>query len=273
MSVPPRPAATTILVRPAVAGFEVFMLRRSSRSAFMPDVYVFPGGTLDAGDYSEHALARVRGIDEVRAPALFRDEPGAGAHAFAVALDPCQRIGLIVTAARELYEEAGVLLAMQADGSRLEFGADHANSAHLETMRSTVASGGVPFAQLLEEMEAWIDARAFIYFSHWITPAAEPRRFDAYFFLAVARADERARADASETHDGIWIAPERALERAAAGTFSLRFPTIEHLKRLVGYASIAALLEFARTKRIVAVMPEVAPGKRFLIDELAALGW
>src|SRR5579863_5231671 len=44
-----RLAATVMLIRPAEhAPFEVFMLRRSEASHFVPDVFVFPGGTLDA---------------------------------------------------------------------------------------------------------------------------------------------------------------------------------------------------------------------------------
>ena len=249
------------------------MLRRSARSAFMPDAYVFPGGALDAADSSERALARVSGIDPTQLQAIFRDEAGAGAHAAAAALDPHRRSGLIVAAARELYEEAGILFAVHADGRRFEVRADRERSAYLEAMRVRVANGELPFAQLLEQLGAWIDARTFTYFSHWITPLAEPRRFDAYFFLAVAHADERARADSGETHDGLWIAPKRALERAAAGTFSLMFPTLEHLKRIAGYPSVEALVAFARTKRIVAVMPETSGGARFLIDDVVALGW
>jgi len=54
-----------MLVRPAgEKGIEVFMLRRSEASHFVPDVYVFPGGTLDESDYSDRALARARGLDD-----------------------------------------------------------------------------------------------------------------------------------------------------------------------------------------------------------------
>ncbi len=46
----PRLAATVVLLRPAGATFECYMLRRSSGSPFMPDTLVFPGGRLDAED-------------------------------------------------------------------------------------------------------------------------------------------------------------------------------------------------------------------------------
>jgi 8-oxo-dGTP pyrophosphatase MutT (NUDIX family) len=48
----PRPAATVILLRdgPGSGGLEVLLLKRSSESRFMPNVWVFPGGSLDEGD-------------------------------------------------------------------------------------------------------------------------------------------------------------------------------------------------------------------------------
>ena len=49
-----RLAATVMLVRARAGGStEVYLLRRSGKSAFAPDAYVFPGGTVDAHDTVE----------------------------------------------------------------------------------------------------------------------------------------------------------------------------------------------------------------------------
>ncbi|MFV8754543.1 NUDIX hydrolase [Nannocystaceae bacterium ST9] len=50
---PVRPASTVVVLRPRFEGDaepEVYMLRRSSKSAFMPDALVFPGGGVEAED-------------------------------------------------------------------------------------------------------------------------------------------------------------------------------------------------------------------------------
>lgn len=87
-----RPAASVILCRDAADGIETFMLRRSERSAFAPNVYVFPGGTVDAEDHGASGDAeRWR-----RAFRMERPPP----------LD-LQR-ALVAAAQRELREEAGV---------------------------------------------------------------------------------------------------------------------------------------------------------------------
>lgn len=53
-----RPSASVILLREAERDpFEVFMLKRPATSAFLPNVFVFPGGTLDETDASFEAAA------------------------------------------------------------------------------------------------------------------------------------------------------------------------------------------------------------------------
>jgi 8-oxo-dGTP pyrophosphatase MutT (NUDIX family) len=46
----PRPAATCVVLRPRGEAHECFMLVRSSKSPFMPQALVFPGGRLDEAD-------------------------------------------------------------------------------------------------------------------------------------------------------------------------------------------------------------------------------
>jgi 8-oxo-dGTP pyrophosphatase MutT (NUDIX family) len=52
----PRHAASLILIRRTAKGPEVLMGRRPRRSAFAPDVFVFPGGAVEVGDYDAPAL-------------------------------------------------------------------------------------------------------------------------------------------------------------------------------------------------------------------------
>ncbi len=99
-----RLASTVMLVRDAHPGtIEVFMLRRSARSAFAPDAFVFPGGTVDPRDYTAPAVWNGERIArEFRAvvPALLpSSEPAVGAF---------DASALVHAAVRELREEASV---------------------------------------------------------------------------------------------------------------------------------------------------------------------
>jgi 8-oxo-dGTP pyrophosphatase MutT (NUDIX family) len=200
-----------MLVRPAAAGVAVYMTRRSSRSRFMPDAYVFPGGAVDAGD-------------------------GALPGAYAVA------------ALRELFEEAGILLARGADGQPARLDPDA-----LATLRRDAS--GASLATLLEARGLRLDVDALTYYSNWITPQSEPIRFDAHFFVARAPEDQIAAADAIEVHDGMWIAAADALASADRGELTVRFPTRKHLERLARFPEVDAFLAHARARTVVAVMP------------------
>ncbi len=269
-----RLAATVMLVRPAgEKRFEVYMLRRSETSHFVPDAYVFPGGVLEPSDTTQQAFARARGIDPPALEAQFRAKH---APAFPAPLGPPDapnRAGLLIAALRELFEEAGVLLACDERGRRLSHADLAPNRTRLHQARSEVHSGDLPFAALLEELGVYADGTALALFSHWITPPVYPRRYNAHFFVAAASRDQTALADAYETHDGVWIAPQDALERYELGQFRMVYPTIKHIERLAQFESVAELERFARAKTIYSVMPDAPGGTRFSLPSDLEFAW
>ncbi len=103
-----RLAATVMLVRNGAHGLEVLLVRRSSRSAFAPDAFVFPGGTVDPEDYATQPngwAARIAGEFRASAPSVLppTEEPVSEADAAA----------LVAAAVRELREEAAVEIAAE----------------------------------------------------------------------------------------------------------------------------------------------------------------
>jgi 8-oxo-dGTP pyrophosphatase MutT (NUDIX family) len=216
------PASSVIVVRDAAGGIEVFMLKRSGRAAFMPMAYVFPGGRVDSVDRSPSARMRVFGDPKPNDPAF------------------------LYCAARETFEEAGILLASSA----LE-------QAAISAARAELLAGDKNFEETLDVLDTKIDAQSLVYFSRWITPPAiAVRRFDTRFFIARMPEGQAAEADAVETSDGVWIRPADAL--ASNGeAFALVFPTIKHLTRIAPFRTVDALIGFARTKSIVPVTPDV----------------
>lgn len=221
-----------MLLRDEAHGPSVYLTRRSARSRFMPDAYVFPGGAVDTADRDPAMLALVTGDAGATAPGV------AGA------------------ALRELLEEAGILFARDDCGERAVFDADQ-----LAAMRAELAEN-VPFARILTERGLTLDAAPLIYYSNWITPATEPIRFDAHFFLARAPENQLAAADSVEVHDGVWLAPGDALARADRGEMTIILPTRKHLERLAALPTVDALIAHARARRIVIVQPrESQPGE------------
>ncbi|MFN2528113.1 MAG: hypothetical protein ABR584_05290 [Candidatus Baltobacteraceae bacterium] len=241
------------------------MLRRSARSAFAPDVFVFPGGAVDDADYEENAAGRIAGLDEERLARMYRAER-------APLLDdtedsnptPADARALLVAALRETFEEAGVLLGVA--------GMAHVDLGALHRARAKLLGNETRFNELLESLDLRLDAGSLEFFSQWITPPSEGRRFNAHFFIA--RADQQhAIADRLETHDEIWISPKVALERYAAGSYAMVYPTIKHIERLARFDSIDELLAFARMKPILRIMPNTLAEHGFTLPGELEYAW
>jgi hypothetical protein len=110
--------------------------------------------------------------------------------------------------------------------------------------------------EVLDSLGVSMELRSLTYYGHWITPEAVPHRFDTRFFLAVLPPGQEASPSAFEMADGMWISPADAMERSRRGDLPLHFATWNHLRRLAPCASLAAVVDFARTKPVVPVMPE-----------------
>ena len=202
----PRPAATVLLLRDSPRGLEVLMTRRSATASFAPGAYVFPGGGVDALDAAAHPQARRR--------------PGQGD------LHLTQAIAAI----RESYEELGVLLARRPDGSP----PTPEDIAAIDRQR--------PFAEQCAQRGLVLAADEVFVLAHWVTDRDLPRRFDVPFLVARMPPGQTPVADESEQFEPLWVRPADALERHAAGSFFIIFPTIRTLQRLQAFADVDAVL-------------------------------
>jgi 8-oxo-dGTP pyrophosphatase MutT (NUDIX family) len=205
------------------------MLRRNLEADFMGGAYVFPGGAVDADDRAPDLLARCHGRNDARASA-------------ALGL-PAGGLGFWVAAVREAFEEAGVLLARSASSGLLVDLDDATLAARLDRARQLVGSGERPFVDVVRDEDLLLDAGALHLFSHWITPAGAPRRYDTWFFVAAAPDGHAYLHDDSETVASVWIRPGDALEGAQRGELELIFPTVRNLEQLARFQSSSDLLE------------------------------
>ncbi|MFO0728620.1 MAG: NUDIX hydrolase [Myxococcota bacterium] len=223
----PRLAATVMLLRDRAPGdLEVFMVKRSGKSAFMGGAYVFPGGKVDADDQVPEAVVASsveRALE--RLP------------------DRTLGLGLLVGAAREVFEEAGVLLGAGP-------GMDH---TALAAARAALNTKQRRFTELLPGP---LDLSSLSPWARWITPSKEPRRFDTYFFLA-RDPGQRASSDAYETTDAAWLTPAEALAKHDAGQIMLPPPTLINLIELSGLASSSAALAAADARSLAPILPKL----------------
>ena len=248
MSVPVFPASTVVVLRDAEGGgIEVYMVQRPSRSSFLADAHVFPGGRVEPDDHD----------------ASWQALPGAPG--------PTDRSAAIA-AVRELFEEAGLLVARDAGTGELVDLATRAE-ADVLSLRHALIGGSRLFSRACAD-EGWQPAIDLLTpCSRWVTPHVERRRFDTMFYVTRAPGGQIATVDGQEAVAGRWVRPEVAVADHAAGRLLLVPPTLKTLADLAGAATVDAALADAgaRPPRTYAPRVFIEAGARFLLmpgDEL-----
>jgi len=144
-------------------------------------------------------------------------------------------------AARELFEEAGVLLAtkLPTDDSRTPVASDQSE------MRRQIL-GGAHAADILGIAGVQWATDGLVPWSHWITPSIEPKRFSARFFVLELPAGQDPTHHEGEAVEMMWVTPEAALARA--GELNLPPPQVRTCWELAEHASIRAVLTAGRAR-------------------------
>ena len=234
-----RPAATVVVLRDGRAGPEVFMVRRHADTAFMGGAHVFPGGRVDQVDHSAE-----------------EDWCDGMAHATEqlAALPPREALAYHVAAVRELFEEAGVLLARHPNGAFVSLsGADV--HARFKEDRTGVHGGKTTMRAVIEREHLRLALDALVLFAHWVTPPIDTRQFDTQFFMTRVPPCQTPAHDDTETTHSTWLRPADALAQAQHGDIVLPPPTWTTLRELEPFASVEDALGWARQREIVRRMP------------------
>jgi 8-oxo-dGTP pyrophosphatase MutT (NUDIX family) len=235
----PRPAATVMLVREAEYGSEglaVFLMRRHSKMEFAAGTMVFPGGGVDDRD---------RNADIAWAG----PPPRWWAQRFGIEPDLAE--ALVCAAARETFEESGVLFAGPAGDPEGIVG----DASVYGDARRALASGTLSFADFLRRENLELRSDLLRPWANWVTPEAErTRRYDTYFFVAALPQGQRADGENTESDRAGWTTPQAGLDDFAAGRNFLLPPTWTQLDSLAG-RTVADVLAVER--QIVPVQPHL----------------
>ena len=216
-------ASTVILIRDLNGPFQVYLLKRSNRSGFMPGNYVFPGGTEDPEDTG---LDFWKGYVDMDSGQLERR--------FGRGLNMEDAMAHGITAVRETFEEACLLLA------------DNNNKAGkgLEKLQGPRLNGALPrdwLRHLVLSGDWTVKLSALAPWSHWITPKIRSKRYDTRFFAAFMPEGQECRPDNRETTHGIWVSPETALRGNLKGEIPLSPPAVTTLNEFLQIPDVGTL--------------------------------
>jgi glyoxylase-like metal-dependent hydrolase (beta-lactamase superfamily II)/8-oxo-dGTP pyrophosphatase MutT (NUDIX family) len=189
--------ASSVLLARAPAAAEVFLVARALALRFMGGFVAFPGGKAHASD-----------------DGLARPEDGLSAPQ--------------VTAARELFEEVGVLLARTPSGDLPPAGPEFASS------RRDLVEEKTTFADVLARSGLHLEGRDFRAAGRLVTPPFAPVRFDTSFFVADLPPGQHAEVWPGELTGGEFLTAEAALARWQEGSYPLSPPTVSILELMRG---------------------------------------
>ncbi len=221
----PRMAATVLLLRPAGEGFEVYLIRRVAAMAF-GGMYAFPGGGVDPSDSTTHL--------DWAGP----DPAGWGVR---LGLAPAAAQAVVCAAAREVFEEAGVLLA----GPDADQVVGDVSDDGWEAARTDLEQRRTGFADLLARRGLTLRSDLLLPWSRWVTPEFEPRRYDTYFFVALLPEGQRTRDVSGEADHTLWVRPTDACDRVEAGELNMLPPTLVTLREIAACDDLAAVARAA----------------------------
>lgn len=214
-----RPSSTVVLVRAGVSEPELFMVRRHEDSSFGA-AYAFPGGVVDDDDTAVHEFCAGVTVRQANSRLGVKQEG----------------LDLYSAGVRELFEESGVLLA---DVENID--------EDLCAVRDALNDGSERWVDFVTRNQLELHCDQLHYFSHWITPVSQPKRYSTRFFLAELPEGQEAEHCGGELTDSRWISAHDMLEAGRQGAVKLHFPTIKTLESLARHKTLEALVDWARS--------------------------
>ncbi|MCM1974573.1 MULTISPECIES: NUDIX hydrolase [unclassified Streptomyces] len=235
--VPPKRAATVMLLKDTDTGPAVHMLRRRASMAFAAGAYAYPGGGVDPRD-DDHQVRWAGPTRAWWADRLGVDELGAQA--------------IVCAAVRETYEESGVLLA----GPTPETVVGDTTGEDWEADRAALVARDLSFAEFLDRRGLVLRSDLLGAWTRWITPEFESRRYDTWFFVAALPEGQRTRNVSTEADRTVWTAPGDAAAAYDKGELLMMPPTIATLRQLMRCRTAAEALAAAPARDMTPIIAE-----------------
>ena len=214
-----RPSSTVALVRHSSDGPEIFMVRRHETSSFGA-AHAFPGGVVDAEDSEIYDFCQ--GLTSTEANFRLGVESD-GLRYFSSAI-------------RELFEESGVLLA---DLSMVD--------ENLTAVRDALNDGSLSWAEWVTSSRLPLYCGQLHYFSHWVTPETQAKRYSTRFFLAQLPDGQIAEHCGGELTASCWATANDILAAGRRGDLKLHHPTIKTLESIARHKTMENLVDWARS--------------------------
>ncbi|XP_062845659.1 nucleoside diphosphate-linked moiety X motif 19 [Trichomycterus rosablanca] len=249
--------------------YEVLLLKRSSKSGFMPSAYVFPGGIVEPVDFSAEWLELFKafrhlpnfGVSVVKQPIESRP-PMFAADRVQFGSPIPGDIAFRICAVRETFEESGVLLVVptdEAEHAKSRNQSDHQLTAlsdrwdrsSISKWRSLVLQNSSNFIQMCKELECLPNIWALHEWGNWLTPDgvnSKQRRYDTAFYMCCLKEIPTTLQDQKEIVHFKWSSPSEILHSYQNREFWIAPPQFYDLGRMCNFPLLSDLHDFAKRR-------------------------
>lgn len=248
-----RHSASLILVSKdtevARAGFDynALLFRRNSKSTFMPDSSVFPGGVCETVDSSQTWLRLFNRYDVSRHKLNELCQAPLNTKGSDETLNAA--VSLRLTALRETFEEMGILLCRDRKTlTSIDGYAQFNEQFDRKHWQHIVHNDASEFLTLCEELDVVPDLWSLHEWSAWRTPSTFQKRFETVFFLAALASRPQVLMESNEVKDYEWRAPLDYLEAALKKQVWLPPPQFYELSRCLNFQKLEQLRLFAQQR-------------------------
>lgn len=135
-----------------------------------------------------------------------------------------------------------------AVAERFGISPEHAGVVLRAAVREIAEETGVVLA--VEDLQPW---------ARWLTPEAESRRYDTYFFAAALPAGALAESISTEAAIAEWVPVAEALAQYERGERPMLPPTVHNLAEVSAFATTAEALASAAGRTVELIMPTLRP--------------
>ena len=223
----------------------LFLFNVTLNTPFAAGSVVFPGGRIEESDNTDDWTAAFPELNKI----------------------PGNELGPRIAALREAFEETGMLLAYDEDGTLLQ----NNSSPALSEARQHVDDDPGTFISVFRSLNLRPAIDKLTLFARWQPPAfVTHRRYLTWFYVAIAPAGQTALEDGIEATETMWTSPVNLLAEEQAGNRKLMLPTILNLELLGCFQSAKAIIENAKSRPIETIEPgrtEGEEGMYFTIPE------
>jgi 8-oxo-dGTP pyrophosphatase MutT (NUDIX family) len=226
----PVPAVSVLVLREMAGRLQCWMMQRVSQMLFAPNAVVFPGGRVDPSDAD--AAGGWHG-------------PPAESFAARMGVGPDIARQLIIAAARELFEESGILLAYPVP------------DLDRETARRALEGRRLSFGDLMSACECSVDVTQVVPWRRIVTPPSERRRYDTWFFALLTDGNVTAAEVNSEATAAGWIDVEEMLRLWAGRRRTVLPPTVYLLRTLSQTQTLTGIASSGAHRAMTPIHPQV----------------